>query len=100
MNTDGPECCGRKREEKGEREIKEEGSERGTWTRWRGVCSACSLTDLWISLLSARGWLRRLTRAASGFWIERGGNRESKVGRRERREEADDAGEEGSRRAV
>ncbi|KYN40263.1 hypothetical protein ALC56_05208 [Trachymyrmex septentrionalis] len=25
----------------------------------------CSLTDLWISLLSARGWLRRLTRAAS-----------------------------------
>ncbi|EGI62049.1 hypothetical protein G5I_09629 [Acromyrmex echinatior] len=31
-------------------------------------CSACSLTDLWISLLSARGWLRRLTRAASGCW--------------------------------
>ncbi|KYQ51182.1 hypothetical protein ALC60_09647 [Trachymyrmex zeteki] len=38
-------------------------------------CSACSLTDLWISLLSARGWLRRLTRAASGCWMEKGERR-------------------------
>ncbi|KYN13960.1 hypothetical protein ALC57_14034 [Trachymyrmex cornetzi] len=52
------ECCERKREkDKGKGEVPGRGSTR---------CSACSLTDLWISLLSARGWLRRLTRAASG----------------------------------
>ena len=47
-------CCERKREkDRGRGEVPGRGSMR------------CSLTDLWISLLSARGWLRRLTRAAS-----------------------------------
>lgn len=74
-NTDGPEFCGSKRERNKGR--------RGSWTRRRGVCSSCSLTDLWISLLSARGWLRRLTRAASDFWIERErGSGSQKVGRK------------------
>ncbi|KYN07344.1 hypothetical protein ALC62_01546 [Cyphomyrmex costatus] len=54
------ECCEREREKnKGRGEVPGRSST---------GCSACSLTDLWISLLSARGWLRRPTRAASGCW--------------------------------
>lgn len=40
-------------------------------------CVPYSLTDLWISLLSTRGWLRRLTRAASGFRTKERGLRET-----------------------
>lgn len=36
-----------------------------------------SLTDLWISLLSGRGWLRRLTRAASGSRMQSASERAS-----------------------
>lgn len=65
--VDGMECCERKPEkDEGRGEVPGRGSM---------GCSACSLTDLWISLLSARGWLRRLTRAASGCWMEKGERR-------------------------